>query len=90
MFDYFRGSNIVKNRNLNNVNNTSQSVRRFHKKVDFSEPEVFQDEFAMDLRKIDEFLDTETPGEKLGQSDVYDAAKTNWANLGKGPPGLKK
>ena len=58
--------------------------------MDFSEPEVFQDEFAMDLREIDEFLDTETPGKQFGPSDVYDAAKTNWANLGKGPPGLKK
>ena len=52
----------------------------------YSEPEVFQDEFPSGLRRVDEFLNTETPGKQFGTSDVYDATKTNWANLGKGPP----
>ena len=43
----------------------------------------------MVLRGIDEFLDTETPGRQFGSSDVYDAAKTNWGNLGKGHPGSR-
>ena len=43
--------------------------------MDFSEPEVFQGEFAMVLRGIGEFLDTETAGKQFGPSDVYDTAK---------------
>ena len=43
----------------------------------------------MVLMKIDEFLDTETPGKQFGSSDVCYAAKTNWENLGKGPPGSR-
>ena len=57
------------------------------KKVEFSEPEVFHDEFASELRRICEFLNTETPGAQFGTSDVYDATETNWANLGKWNPG---
>ena len=58
------------------------------KKVEFSEPEVFHDEFASELRRICEFLNTETPGKQFGTSDVYDA-KTNWGNLGEGHPGSR-
>ena len=35
------------------------------------------------------FSDTETLGGQFGLSDVYDAAKTNWGNIGKGPPGSR-
>ena len=81
------GPNIVKNHKLNNVIvNHCRSVD-FIKMVDLGEPEVFLDEFAMDLGKIDEFLDTETPGKKFGPSGVYDATKTRWVNLRKGHPG---
>ena len=59
----------------------------FTNKVESSEADVCQGEFALFLSKIGEFSDTETPGRQFGLSDVYDAAKTNWANLGKGPPG---
>ena len=62
MFGYFRGSNIVKNHTINNVIAHHCLSVDFIKKVDYSDPEVFQDEFDMFLRTIDEFLDTETPG----------------------------
>ena len=62
MFGYFRGSNIIKNHKIHNVIVRHCLSVDFVKKVDFSEPEVFQGEFAMVLRKIDEFLDTETHG----------------------------
>jgi len=83
MCDYFRGSNIVKSHKLNNVIVHHCLSVDFIKKVDFGEPEVFQDEFAMGLGKIDEFLDAETPCKQFGPSGVYDATKTNWGNLGK-------
>ena len=89
MCDYFRGSNIVKSHKLNNVIVHHCLSVDFIKKVDFGEPEVFQDEFAMGLGKIDEFLDAETPCKQFGPSGVYDATKTNWGNLGKGHPGSR-
>ena len=65
MFDYFRGSNIVKNHTLNNVIAQNCPSVDFIKKVDYSEPDVFQDEFDRFLRAINEFLDTETQGGNL-------------------------
>ena len=53
------------------------------------EAEVSKGEFALFLSKIDEFVDTETPGIQFGTSGVYDATKTNWANIGNGPPGSR-
>ena len=41
------------------------------------------------LSKIGGYLDTETPGKQFGLSDVYDATKTNWGDIGKGPPGSR-
>ena len=77
---------IVKNRKINNLIVHRCPPVDFIKKVDFGEPEVFQDEFSMVLRRIDEFLGTETTGKQVGPSDVCDAERTNWANLGKGHP----
>ena len=50
MFDYIRGENMVKNHKVNNVISLRCLSVDFVKKVDFSEPEVSQDEFPMDLR----------------------------------------
>merc|ERR1712112_50408 len=90
IFDYFRGANIVKNHKLNNVIVHHCLSIDFSNKVDcIEEEEVPRGEFALFLRGIDEFLDTETPGRQFGLSEVYDAKKPNWANLGKGPPGSR-
>ena len=87
-FGYFRGD-IAKNHKLHNVISHHCLPIEFVKKVGYSEPEVSQDEFASGLRRIDEFLNTESPDKQFGTSDVYDATKTNWGNLGKGPPGSR-
>ena len=71
----------MRNRKLNNVMVHRCLSIDFINKVDCSEAEVSQGEFALFLSKNDEFLDTETPG-GFGLADVYDAAKTNWANPG--------
>ena len=76
----------MKNRKLNNVIAHRCPSIDFINKVDCSEAEVSQGEFALFLSKIEEFLDTETPGKQFELSDVYDAAKTNWGILGKGHP----
>ena len=76
----------MKNHKLNNVIVRHCLSIDCINKVGCSEAEVPQGEFALFLRKIDEFLDTETPGKKFGLSDVYDTTKTNWGDLGKGHP----
>ena len=65
------------------------SAHRFHQQGGEQRGRGFQDEFALFISKIDDFLDTETPGKQFGLSDVYDATKTNWGNVGKGPPGSR-
>ena len=57
--------------------------------MDCTEPDVFQGEFERFLRAIGEFLDTETHVGQFGYTGVYDATKTNWANVGRGPPGAR-
>ena len=54
MFGYFRGD-IVKNHKLNNVIAHHCLSIEFVRRVESSEPEDFQDEFAIGLRRIDEF-----------------------------------
>ena len=63
----------MKNRTLNNIIERRCLSIDFTNKVGSSEAEVFHGEFALSLSKIDEFLDTETPGEQFGLSDVYGA-----------------
>ena len=59
----------------------------FIERLDNDAPEVPQDEFASDLRRMDVLLNTEERGKQFGPPGVYDATKTNWANQGKGHPG---
>ena len=89
VFDYFRGGSIVWNHKLSNVIVHHCTSIGCANKVGCCEAEVSHAEFALFLSKIDEFLDTETPGMQFGPSDVYDATKTNWGNLGKGAPGSR-
>ena len=89
VFDYFRGEAIVKDHTLNNIIVQHCLSIDFISKVENSEAETSHDDFALFLSKIDEFLDTDAPGGKFGSSDVYDATKTNRANIGKGPPGSR-
>ena len=60
-FGYLRGANIVKNHTLSNVVAHHRMSVDFIKKVGYSEPVVFQDEFGEFLMAIGEFLDTEIP-----------------------------
>ena len=89
MFYYFRGENIVKNHTLNNVIAQHCLSIDFIKKVDYSEPDVFQDEFDRFLRTIGEFLDTEIAGKQFGSADVYDATKQT-GEFRKMTSGIKK
>ena len=87
MFDYFRGSSIVKNHKLNHVIAHHCLSIEFIRRVESSEPEDFQDEFANELWRMNEFSNADARGKQIGESDVYDVTKTNWENVGKGPPG---
>ena len=70
------GAGIVKNHTLSNIISHHFRPIEFINKLDNIEAEVFHDEFALFLSKIDEFLDTEAPGNFFfGTSDVYDATK---------------
>ena len=55
---------------------------RVHRKVGIRRTGSFTGRFPSELRGIGDPLNTETPGRQFGTSDVYDATKTNWANLG--------
>ena len=79
----------MKNHTLSNVIAQHCLSIDFINKVESSEAEVSQDEFALFLSEIGEFSDIETPGKQFGLSDVYYSTKTNWANVGKGPPGSR-
>ena len=63
MFGYFRGSNIAINRKLNNVISHHCLPIEFINKAASIGSEVPRDEFPSELRRIDEFLNTETPGQ---------------------------
>ena len=61
------GANIAKNHKLNNVIAHRCLSIEFIRRVESSEPEALKDEFASELRRIDEFLSTETQENNLGR-----------------------